>query len=129
MCKSREQKLITKEHIAMHTNLILLFKPALYPSIVFKVHSIKLNSYCNTIHQSCLTRRAQACAWFLKLIWCGCSVPYAYFIPYAYGMYHTRMVQFCIPYTYSMTIHVWYVPYAYNYVLRADSMSRLLECI
>ena len=29
-CKSREQRLITKEHIAMHTNLILLFKPALY---------------------------------------------------------------------------------------------------
>ena len=28
--KSREQKLITKKHIAMHTNLILLFKPALY---------------------------------------------------------------------------------------------------
>ena len=29
---------------------------------------------------------------------------------------HTRTVQFCIP-------------YAYNDVLRADSMSRLLECI
>ena len=28
--KSCEQGLITKEHIAMHTNLILLFKPALY---------------------------------------------------------------------------------------------------
>ena len=27
---SCEQRLITKEQIAMHTNLILLFKPALY---------------------------------------------------------------------------------------------------
>ena len=45
-----------------------------------------------------------------------CSVLYAYFIPYAYGMYRTRMVQFCIP-------------YAYNDAIRADSMARLLECI
>ena len=29
---SREQRLITKEHIAMHTKLILPFKPALYSS-------------------------------------------------------------------------------------------------
>ena len=29
---SREQRLITKEHIATHANLILLFKPALYSS-------------------------------------------------------------------------------------------------
>ena len=28
--KSREQRLITKKHIATHANLILLFKPALY---------------------------------------------------------------------------------------------------
>ena len=44
-------------------------------------------------------------------------------------LYHTRMVQFCIPYAYGMTIRVWYVPYAYNDVLCADSMSRLLACI
>ena len=30
--KSCEQRLITKGHVAMHTNLILLFKPALYSS-------------------------------------------------------------------------------------------------
>ena len=30
--ESLDQRLITKEHIAMHTNLILLFKPALYSS-------------------------------------------------------------------------------------------------
>ena len=30
--KSREQRLITKEHIATDANLILPFKPALYPS-------------------------------------------------------------------------------------------------
>ena len=30
--KSREHGLITKEHIATHANLILLFKPALYSS-------------------------------------------------------------------------------------------------
>ena len=36
--KSREQRLITKEHIATHANLILLFKPALYSStLVIKV--------------------------------------------------------------------------------------------
>ena len=33
------------------------------------------------------------------------------------------MVQFCTPHTYSMTIHVWYVPYAYNDILRADSTA------
>ena len=31
-----------------------------------------------------------------KRVSCGkqwlCSIPYAYFVPYAYGMYHTRMV-------------------------------------
>ena len=32
--KSRVQRLITKEHIATHANLILLFKPALYSSIL-----------------------------------------------------------------------------------------------
>ena len=30
MGKSSEQRLIIKEHIAMHTNFIILFKPALY---------------------------------------------------------------------------------------------------
>ena len=43
--KSCEQRLITKEHIATHTNLILLFKPALYYSaLVIKLFksSIKL---------------------------------------------------------------------------------------
>ena len=43
--KSREQKFITKEHIATHANLILLFKPALYSStLVIKLFesSIKL---------------------------------------------------------------------------------------
>ena len=30
--KSLEHRLITKEHIAMHANLILLFKPVLYSS-------------------------------------------------------------------------------------------------
>ena len=32
--KLREHRLITKEHIAMHANLILLFKPPLYSSIL-----------------------------------------------------------------------------------------------
>ena len=54
--KSREQRLITREHIAMHANLILLFKPALYSStLVIKLFesSIKFrNYYCNTIGQS-----------------------------------------------------------------------------
>ena len=43
--KSRKQRLITKEHIATHVNLILLFKPALYFStLVIKLFesSIKL---------------------------------------------------------------------------------------
>ena len=52
MCKSREQRLITKEHIATHTNLILPFKPALYSStLLIKCLKVVLsqNSYCNTI--------------------------------------------------------------------------------
>ena len=36
--KSHEQRLITKEHIAMHVNLILLFKPALYSSTLVIKH-------------------------------------------------------------------------------------------
>ena len=43
--KSREQRLITREHIAKHANLILLFKPTLYSStLVIKLFesSIKL---------------------------------------------------------------------------------------
>ena len=32
--KSREHRLITKEHIATHAKLILLFKPALYSNIL-----------------------------------------------------------------------------------------------
>ena len=35
--KSCEQRLITKEHIAMHTNLILLFKPLRPSTLVIKV--------------------------------------------------------------------------------------------
>ena len=43
--KSREQRFITKEYIATHANLILLFKPVLYSStlvIKFFASSIKL---------------------------------------------------------------------------------------
>ena len=43
--KSREQRFITKEHIATHANLILLFKLALYSgTLVIKLFesSIKL---------------------------------------------------------------------------------------
>ena len=54
-CKSREQRLITQEHIATHVNLILLFKPALYSStlVVIKLFesSIKL-FYAKIIGQS-----------------------------------------------------------------------------
>ena len=42
MGKSREQRLITKEHIAMHINLILLFKPAIYSSTLVIKLSTKL---------------------------------------------------------------------------------------
>ena len=55
-CKSHKQRLIAKEHIAMHTNLIPLFKLALYSStLVIKCLKVVLNqnSYCNTIDQSC----------------------------------------------------------------------------
>ena len=52
---THEQRLITKEHIATHTNLILLFKPALYSrTLVIKVVLCQ-NSYCNTIDQSSFT--------------------------------------------------------------------------
>ena len=44
MSKSYEQRLVTKEHVAMHTNLILQFKSPLYSStLVIKLFSsIKL---------------------------------------------------------------------------------------
>ena len=54
---------------------------------------------------------------------CVCCVPYAYFIPYAYGTYRTRTV---------CTIGVWYVflyhtcmvvPYGYTYVSASMKLS------
>ena len=48
--KSREQRLITKEHIAMHANLILLFKPALYSStLVIKLFESSLKLFYTEI--------------------------------------------------------------------------------
>ena len=45
--------------------------------------------------------------------WYGCSIPYAYFIPYAYGTYHTH-----IRIWYSHTRMVWIiVPYAYGKII------------
>ena len=59
MNKSRVRILITREHIATHTNLILLFKPALNSStLVIKLFESSIKavlcriSYCNTIGQS-----------------------------------------------------------------------------
>ena len=77
---SREQRLITKEHIATHTNLILPFKPALYSSTL-SIKCLKVvlsqNSYCNTIGQSCFisftTRMAHP---LLKLKRCVLLVMY-----------------------------------------------------
>ena len=36
-----------------------------------------------------------------------------WYIPYAYGTYHTRTVRFSVPYAYGIGIRVRYVPYAY----------------
>ena len=36
-----------------------------------------------------------------------------WYVPYAYGIYHTRTVRFSVPYAYGIDIRVWYVPYAY----------------
>ena len=50
-----------------------------------------------------------------------------WYVPYAYGMYHTRMVHTIRvwPYAYGMyhtrmvcTIRVWYIPYAYGTIFR-----------
>ena len=54
---SREQILITKEHIVMHTNLILWFTHlVLKYTLVIKLLKVKVvlsqNSYCNTTSQS-----------------------------------------------------------------------------
>ena len=60
-------------------------------------------------------------------------IPYAYiwYVPYLYGMYYTRMVQFCMPYAYDLTIRVWYVPYVFNDSIeiwhRATAIALLLE--
>ena len=41
--KSREQRLITKEHIATQANLINLFKPALYSStLVIELYKVEI---------------------------------------------------------------------------------------
>ena len=48
--KSRQQKLITKEHIATHANLILLFKPALYSStLVIKLFESSILFYAEIL--------------------------------------------------------------------------------
>ena len=42
---------------------------------------------------------------------------------------HARIVQFCIPYAYGMTIRVWYVPYAYGtYHTRITMYYVLIAC-
>ena len=50
-----------------------------------------------------------------------------WYVPYAYGTYHTRTVRFSVPYAYGIDIRVWYVPYAYyafsQYVLALPSPS------
>ena len=54
-CKSREQRLITKEHIATCINLTFQFKTAFYFStLAIKPFNVALsqNSYCKTISQS-----------------------------------------------------------------------------
>ena len=52
MSKSREQSLITKEdiytYVTMHTNFILLFKPAIYSSTLGIKVTLSRNSYYNT---------------------------------------------------------------------------------
>ena len=46
---SREQRLITKEHIAMHTNLFLWFNSLnTQVTLVYKEVALCRNSYCNT---------------------------------------------------------------------------------
>ena len=50
---SHEQRLITKEHIAMYSNLILWFNPLNTQVLSDKTFkSIKLNSYCSTTTQT-----------------------------------------------------------------------------
>ena len=46
---SCEQTLITKEHIATHTNLIILFKHLYSSTLVIIFFKSSRNSYCNTI--------------------------------------------------------------------------------
>ena len=48
-----------------------------------------------------------------------CCVPYVYFIPYAYGTYHTRI---CI---YGMTVRIWY-GYIYIYLYHMRMATILL---
>ena len=50
-----------------------------------------------------------------------------WYVPYAYGTYHTRTVRFSVPYAYGIDIRVRYVPYAYyafsQYLLALPSPS------
>ena len=50
------------------------------------------------------------CLFYTICVFCTVRV---WYVPYAYGMHHTRTVRFSVPYAYGMDIRVWYVPYAY----------------
>ena len=80
---SRQQRLITKEHIATHTNLILPFKPALYSSTLvikcfklrnphgtstFKTEALCLVSNIQLIKRS-LPCNEQQIQCYLALLW------------------------------------------------------------
>ena len=76
-----KDSIITKEHIAMHTNLILPFKPALYFNTLvikcFKSIVLSRNSYCNTIGQFCFVNFTTCMAHpLLKLKCCILLVMY-----------------------------------------------------
>ena len=65
------------------------------------------------VHVSRVTLFYTICVFCTVRVW---------YIPYAYGIYHTRTVRFSVPYAYGIDIRVWYVPYAYY----AFSQYRLL---
>ena len=67
---------------------------------------------------------AKVAVFYTICVFCTVRV---WYVPYAYGTYHTRTVRFSVPYAYGIDIRVWYVPYAYyafsQYLLALPSPS------
>ena len=71
---------------------------------------VKRNLYRCSAETKCLAYTSIVRLFYTICVFCTVRV---WYVPYAYGTYHTRTVRFSVPYAYGIDIRVWYVPYAY----------------